>query len=93
MAYIYILECIDGSFYTGSTVNLVKRLEEHQTGKGANYTAKRIPVTLVYYEKFESITAAFIREKQIQNWSHKKKKALINNDFCDLSIFAKKKFD
>ena len=93
MPYIYILECIDGSFYTGSTINLVKRLDEHQTGEGANYTAKRIPVTLVYYEKYESVAVAFSREKQIQNWSHKKKKALINNNLCDLSLFAKKKFD
>jgi len=93
MAYTYILECIDGSFYTGSTVNLAKRIDQHQSGEGANYTSKRIPVILVYYEEYESVAVAFNREKQIQNWSHKKKKALIDNNFCDLSLFAKKKFD
>jgi len=93
MAYTYILECIDGSFYTGSTINLKKRVEQHQSGEGANYTSKRIPVVLVYYEQYDSINDAFKREKQIQNWGHNKKKALIERNFCDLSILAKKKFE
>ncbi|MBE9114135.1 GIY-YIG nuclease family protein [Nodosilinea sp. LEGE 07298] len=77
MPYTYILECADGSYYTGSTWNLEKRLWEHQNRLGANYTAKRLPVKLVYAEECDRIDQAFYREKQIQGWSRKKKQALI----------------
>jgi putative endonuclease len=93
MAYMYILECVDGSYYTGSTVDLAKRFEQHQASEGAKYTSKRIPVTLAYYETFESVADAFKREKQIQNWNHAKKKALIEGNYGDLTILAKKKFE
>lgn len=74
---MYILECADGSFYTGSTKNLDRRLWEHQNLLGANYTKKRLPVKLVYFEEYSRIDEAFYREKQIQGWSRKKKLALI----------------
>ncbi|WP_024742549.1 GIY-YIG nuclease family protein, partial [Tenacibaculum maritimum] len=77
--YMYILECADGSYYTGSTKNLEIRLLQHQKGNGANHTKKRLPVKLVYVEGFDRIDEAFKREKQIQGWSRKKKEALINN--------------
>lgn len=77
-AYTYILLCADGSFYTGSTKHLERRLMEHQTGEGANHTKKRSPVKLVYYEEYNRIDEAFYQEKQIQGWSRKKKEALIN---------------
>jgi putative endonuclease len=78
MAYTYILECNDGTYYTGSTKNLQRRLRQHQTGKGgAKYTRGRAPVTLVYFEEYESVTDAYRREKEIQRWTRKKKKALI----------------
>lgn len=48
MPYMYILECADGSYYTGSTWDLDRRLREHQSGEGANHTKKRLPVKLVY---------------------------------------------
>jgi len=76
--YMYILECSDGSYYTGSTTNLELRLAQHQAGKGANHTKKRLPVKLVYLEEYERIDKAFYREKQVQRWSRKKKEALIN---------------
>ena len=76
--YTYILECSDGSFYTGSTSNIELRLLQHQNGEGANYTKKRLPVELKYIEEFQNIDDAFYREKQLQGWSHKKKKALID---------------
>lgn len=79
--YIYILECSDGSYYTGSTIDLERRLEQHQNGEGANYTAKRLPVKLIYYEEYDRIDQAFYREKQVQGWSRKKKEALMNGDF------------
>lgn len=76
--YVYILLCADGSYYTGSTKYLEKRLAQHQAGEGANHTKKRLPVKLLYYEVYSRIDQAFYREKQIQGWSRKKKEALIN---------------
>ena len=87
--YIYILECADGSYYTGSTTNLERRLAQHQAGEGANHTKKRLPVKLVYYEEFQRIDEAFYREKQVQGWSRKKKEALINNMPEELHELAK----
>lgn len=77
--YTYILECSDGSFYTGSTIDLERRLEQHQNGEGANHTKKHLPIKLVYVEIFPRIDAAFYREKQIQGWGRKKKIALIES--------------
>ena len=76
--YLYILECADGSYYTGSTNNLELRLAQHQNGEGANHTKKRLPIRLVYLEEYDRIDLAFYREKQIQGWSRRKKEALIN---------------
>ena len=76
--WMYILECADGSYYTGSTNNLEMRLQQHQNGEGANHTKKRLPVKLVYFEEFDRIDKAFYREKQVQGWRRKKKEALIN---------------
>jgi putative endonuclease len=74
---MYILECADGTYYTGSTVNLEKRLWEHENFMGANYTRKKHPLKLVYCEEYSRVDEAFFREKQVQGWSHAKKKALI----------------
>jgi len=76
--WMYILLCSDGSYYTGSTNDLHRRIMQHQTGQGANHTKKRLPVELVYYEEYDRIDLAFYREKQIQGWNRKKKEALIN---------------
>ena len=92
MGYMYILKCNDGTYYTGSTVNLKKRLHEHHSGMGANYTKNRLPVDLVYYEEYHRIDQAFYREKQIQNWSQKKKKSLIMGELSELPKLAKKLF-
>lgn len=77
---MYILECSDGTYYTGSTVNLEFRIIQHQTGNGANHTKGRLPVKLVYHEEYQTISQAYYREKQIQGWSRKKKEALIKNE-------------
>ncbi len=90
--YMYILECADGTYYTGSTKDLDKRLWEHENFLGANYTKKKYPLKLVYYEEYSVISAAFYREKQIQGWSHAKKKALIEGKNEDLKLLAKKDF-
>lgn len=86
--YMYILLCDDGSYYTGSTTNLVLRLAQHFAGEGANHTKKHPPVRLVYFEEFERIDEAFYREKQIQGWSRKKKEALINGMTEELKKLA-----
>jgi putative endonuclease len=86
--WMYILECADGTYYTGSTNDLSKRLWEHDNLLGANYTRKRHPVKLVYYEEFNRIDDAFYREKQVQRWSHAKKKALIEQQIDLLHEFA-----
>ncbi|MFD2099360.1 GIY-YIG nuclease family protein [Flagellimonas iocasae] len=86
--YVYILECSDGSYYTGSTIDLEKRFEEHQDGRGANHTKKRLPVKLVYVEEYLSIAAAFEREKQIQGWSRVKKEALVKGEYETLPYLA-----
>lgn len=80
MPHMYILECADGSYYTGSTKNLEQRLWQHQNGLGAKHTAKRLPVRVIYCEFFEHVADAFYREKQVQGWSRKKKQALIAGD-------------
>ncbi len=74
---MYILECANGQYYTGSTNNLKLRIEQHQRGEGANFTKKHLPVKLVYFEEFPRVQQAFYREKQVQGWSRKKKEALI----------------
>jgi putative endonuclease len=85
---MYILKCADGSYYTGSTWNLEKRLAEHQSGLGAKHTARRLPVELIYCEEHDRVEDAFNREKQIQGWSRKKKEALIAGDLNELHLLA-----
>jgi len=89
---MYILQCSDGTYYTGSTKELERRLQQHDIGEGANYTKKRLPVKLLYVEKFERIDEAFKREKQVQGWSRQKKEALINGNTNELPELAKKKW-
>jgi putative endonuclease len=91
--YMYILLCADNCFYTGSTVNLERRISQHQSGNGANYTQKRLPEVLVYYQEYERIDDAFYREKQIQRWSRAKKEALIKGKNYNLKGLAKKDFE
>ena len=88
MAWVYILRCADGSFYTGSTVDLELRLWQHNEGLAANFTRKRRPVELAYAEESESIELAFVREKQVQGWSRQKKLAAIEGRWSDLPRLA-----
>ena len=87
--YMYILECSNGSYYIGSTINMEARYEQHQNGEGSNHTKKYLPVVLVYHEVFTRIDKAFYREKQVQGWSRKKKEALINNQHYKLPELSK----
>ncbi len=86
--YIYILQCADNTYYTGSTNNLELRLAQHQNGEGANYTKKRLPIKLVFSQEYERVDEAFYVEKQVQGWSRKKKQALINGNFDKLPELA-----
>jgi putative endonuclease len=92
MAWMYILEGCDSSYYVGSTEDLEYRLSEHQAGKGAKYTSRRLPVKLVHSEEYERIADAYAREKQVQNGSRAKREALINGKEEMLPELAKKKF-
>ena len=87
--YMYILLCNDGSYYTGSTNDLERRMAEHFSGQGANHTKKHPPVKLLYYEEFQRVDEAFYREKQVQGWSRKKKEALINGQYEKLPELSK----
>lgn len=91
--YVYILQCADGTYYTGSTTNLARRVNEHQHGFGAIYTKKRLPIKLLYFEEFAKVSDAFYREKQIQKWSRKKKEALVKVKCEKLPGLAKKNFN
>jgi len=86
--YMYILECANGNYYTGSTIDLEKRFIQHQNGEGANFTKKHLPVKLAYFEEFQRIDEAFYREKQVQGWSRKKKEALISGQIGKLHDLA-----
>ena len=77
MNYTYIVECSDGTLYTGRTNNLEKRLEAHNAGKGAKYTKTRRPVKLVYQEQFETKEEAMSREYHIKQLSRKEKMKLM----------------
>ncbi|MFK7755738.1 MAG: GIY-YIG nuclease family protein [Flavobacteriales bacterium] len=89
IGYMYILECCGGSFYTGSTVDLARRVTQHQSGNGSNFTRDRLPIKLLYSEKYDRIDYAFTREKQVQKWSRAKKIALMNGDLNELHEKAK----
>lgn len=77
MNYTYLLECADKTLYCGWTNNLEKRVKAHNLGQGAKYTKPRRPVTLVYYEEFETKEEAMRREAAIKRLSRKEKKELI----------------
>ncbi len=76
-AYTYMVECGDGSLYTGWTNHLTKRIQNHNQGKGAKYTRSRLPVHLVYYEVFATRQEAMQRECAIKKLHHKDKLQLI----------------
>ena len=90
--WIYILQCTDGSYYTGSTRNLPEqRLAEHNHGFDEKaYTISRRPVSLVYAEHFPVITDAIACERQIKGWSRAKKEALIARKFDLLHHLSKR---
>jgi putative endonuclease len=79
--FVYIVECKDGSYYTGITSELAKRINEHNLGFYRGYTSSRLPVKLVYSNRFTNVNEAINAERQIKGWSRAKKEALIIGDF------------
>ena len=75
--YVYILRCCDDTLYTGSTDDVTRRVQVHNSGKGAKYTRCRTPVQVVFVEECESYSAALKREYAIKQLSRQQKQALI----------------
>jgi putative endonuclease len=76
--YIYVVECSDGSFYTGYTTDVERRLEEHNAGQGAKYTRGRLPVKLRHQESFKNRSLAQKREYEIKQLPRSKKEELLD---------------
>lgn len=90
--YVYILRCCDGSYYTGVTNDVDRRVAEHKEGVSSTcYTYKRRPLTLVYHAEFRNVDDAIAWEKHIKRWSRNKKEALIRRDETALKHFAKRR--
>ncbi|PSQ33777.1 endonuclease [Halobacteriales archaeon QS_9_70_65] len=75
--HVYVLECADGSLYTGYTTDVERRVAEHDAGEGAKYTRGRTPVELVHTESFDSRSAATRREHEIKALSRAAKERLV----------------
>lgn len=78
--YVYIVQCKDGTLYTGYTVDLSKRIDSHNSFRGAKYTRGRTPVKLVYSEELNSVNEALKREHQIKGMTRKQKIEIINSN-------------
>lgn len=76
--FVYVLECSDGTFYTGYTIDVERRLAEHKAGEGARYTRGRTPVELCHVESFDSRSAAMSREYEIKQLSRDRKAELLD---------------
>lgn len=88
--FVYIVECLDGSYYTGVTNDLDRRIWEHNSDTNFHsYTYKRRPVVLKYFQRFQNINDAIAFEKQVKGWSRKKKEALFNEDWDEIKKLAK----
>lgn len=77
--FVYMVECRDGSLYTGWTTDVEERIKTHNEGTGAKYTRSRLPVRLVYFEEVDSRSAALKREAAIKKLTREKKLKLIKD--------------
>jgi putative endonuclease len=91
MPLVYVLRCVDGTLSVGHTDDVAARLEAHNDGVGANYTAARRPVQLVYSEACGPLAAAIRRERQLKCWSGKKKEAFISGDLGALHTLSRRR--
>ena len=81
--HVYVIECADGTLYTGYTTDVERRVAEHDAGEGAKYTRGRTPVTLRHVESFDSKSAAMSREYAVKSLSRAEKERLIEGDEGD----------
>ena len=92
MAWLYIVRCSDGSYYTGTTRSTLEtRIAEHNAGAFGGYTATRRPVTLVFAQEFERVDDAISAERQVKGWSRAKKEALMRADFDGLRELSRRR--
>ena len=89
MFWIYILQCSDGSYYTGHTENLETRLASHQSGDVIGYTSTRLPVKLMFSQALTTREEAICAERQIKGWSRAKKEAMMRGGWQRVSELAK----
>ena len=80
MHHVYVLECADGTFYTGYTTDVERRVKEHNEGSGAKYTKGRVPVELRHVESYDSRSEAQSREAEIKSMSRAGKERLVGDD-------------
>ena len=92
-AYVYMLQCADGSFYVGNATSndLSKRIAEHESGAYPGYTYTRRPVRLVWSEHFDRITDAIAAERKLKGWSRAKKQALVRQDWSEVEQLSKRR--
>lgn len=76
--YTYIVQCSDGSLYTGYTTDISKRIATHNAGKGAKYTRSRLPVKLIAFREFETKSEAMRMEAQVKKVHRRKKVNLLS---------------
>ena len=79
MHYVYVVECADGTYYTGYTTDVDRRVAEHDAGEGAKYTRGRTPVELRHVETYESKSAAMSREYELKRLSRAEKEAVVGD--------------
>lgn len=79
MYYVYILECGDGSLYTGYTTDVERRFKEHKAGRGGHYTRSKEILRVVYTETFQDRSSALKREAQIKSWPRQRKLSLLQS--------------
>jgi putative endonuclease len=80
MHYVYVVECADGTLYTGYTTDVERRVEEHNAGEGAKYTRGRTPVEVVHVESFDGRGEAMSREAEVKSLSREEKESLVYGD-------------
>ncbi len=91
--YVYILKCNDNSYYIGHTDDIEKRIAEHNSNAYDCYTSTRLPIEVVFVQTFGTRAEALDSERQLKKWSRKKKEALIEQNWSQLSLLGKKKFN
>ena len=91
-AHVYFLRCANGQYYVGSTRDALEaRVAKHNAGTLGGFTARRLPVSLVFAQAFDQITDAIAAERQLKGWRRAKKEALIRGDFDLLRELARRK--